>query len=88
MNKTTAANTSMVGGSRSDAQTNGYGWTLISEDQVTASSGTMSIRETDEAVTMFAVGPYSSTVTTDADYGDLVSQWWLAAGYTQRAVSL
>jgi hypothetical protein len=37
---------------------------------------------------LFAFGPYSSTVTTDDVYNDLVSQWWLAAGYTQRAVSV
>ena len=86
MSKTTRNNSSMVGGRRSDAKTNGYGWALISEDQVSGST-TMTIVETDRPQQVFAVGPYSSTVTTDADYTDLASQWWLAAGYTQRAVS-
>jgi hypothetical protein len=82
----------MTGGVRSDDTTNGYGWTLLSSDRVVAGTGGLDglivIIETDETMQTFAVGPYSSSVTTDADYDDLASQWWLAAGYTQRAVSV
>jgi hypothetical protein len=88
MNKTSNDNTALVGGRRSDATSNGYGWTLLTTDPVTLStSDSMQIAETSATVQVLAVGPYSSSVTTDADYDDLAAQWWLAAGYTQRAVA-
>ena len=92
MNKTTNDNTALTGGRRSNATTNGYGWTLLSADPIPSGNigltGGMEISATSASVQVWAVGPYSSTVTDDADYTDLASQWWLAAGYTQRTVSL
>jgi hypothetical protein len=83
------ANSAMTGGRRSNDTTNGYGWALLSAEEALSVGGIYTlIEETTGAVQVFALGPYSSTVTTDADYDDLASQWWLAAGYTQRAVSL
>ena len=92
MNKTTNSNTALTGGRRSNATTNDYGWTLLSADPIPSGNigftGGMEISATSASVQVWAVGPYSATVTVDADYTDLASQWWLAAGYTQRVVSL
>jgi hypothetical protein len=92
MFKTSNFNTALTGGRRSNATTNSYGWTLLSADPIPSGNigltGGMEISATSASVQVWAVGPYSSTVTVDADYTDLASQWWLAAGYTQRAVSL
>lgn len=85
-------NTALTGGRRSNDITNNYGWTLLSADPIPSGNvgftGGMDISQTSQSTQVWAVGPYSSTVTTDADYTDLASQWWLAAGYTQRTVSL
>ena len=92
MFKTTNDNTALTGGRRSNATTNDYGWTLLSADPIPSGNigltGGMEISATSASVQVWAVGPYSATVTVDADYTDLASQWWLAAGYTQRTVSL
>lgn len=88
MSKTSTAHTLMTGGTRSDATTNGYGWTFLTTKSVIDNSDGILIGATADPSHVLGVGPYSSTVTTDADYTDLVKQWWLAAGYTQRAVSL
>lgn len=80
----------MTGGRRSNVVTNGYGWALMTPDPIPSVtfSGAIQITASTLGSQTWAVGPYSSTVTDDADYTDLASQWWLAAGYTQRAVSL
>lgn len=91
MFNSTDANTAFTGGVRSDALTNGYGWALLSTDPIASfASSTAAVLQdqNDSPVQSWAVGPYSSTVTDDADYTYLASQWWLAAGYTQRTVSL
>jgi hypothetical protein len=83
-------NAAMTGGRRSDVERNGYGWALMTTGVITRTIPTankMSVNASSYLELIFAIGTYSSTVTVDADYEDLVSQWWLAAGYTQRAVS-
>jgi hypothetical protein len=85
------AQTSVTGGKKSDVVTDGYGWMAMSTQSMFGGDGATAfgiVAPPAGSEQTWAMGPYSSTVTTDADYDDLVSQWWLAAGYTQRAVSL
>jgi len=82
------ASTLVTGGARSDAvNAAGFGWVVIASTAVTGSAGSLSVAAGSTATT-FGIGAYTSTAETTADFSDVIAQWWLAAGYTQRAVSL
>ena len=82
------ASTLVPGGARSDSvDAAGFGWVVMASTAVTGSAGSFSVAAGSNAAT-FGMGAYTALAEASADFGDVIAQWWLATGYTQRSVSL
>ena len=87
------ARTTITGGIKSDAATpEGFGWVFAHDetfdDSVDGPVGRWSIGTGTTTPLQWALGVYNDFSFTRAEPDEVVSQWWLATGTTQRFVAL